>query len=1728
MDKIIKARKPVRSSFTKTYNTFKNEVDKENPDASILKLHVTKLERFATQLGEMDEKLLDLLLSATEEDNEKQYETEYEAIETYRSKLDDVRVKYEQYVKSGIDGNSVCESQANSFVQRKKIKLPKIELVKFSGEVNEWLSFWSQFKRIHNDSEIEKEDKFQYLLQTVVFGTRAFDVVHSYPPTAENYDKVIDSLKTRFGREELLIEYYVRELLGLVVQNVSSHKTKLSLSRLYDSLESFLRALESIGVTSDKYAAMLFPLVESCLPEELLRVWLRHTANIALSEDEDNTYSDKLNQLLTFVKTEVEGEERITLAQAGFKVTSSARHNMVKKNYVEERVPTASNLFTSSTRNVNSYCVFCNESHLAQNCYKARDMTLQEKKRLLMGKQCCFLCLKAKHNAKFCSLRVKCLECKGNHYAVMCSQGEVKMRNSTSTTLTNQNFSHECLLQTLKVKLVRNGCEKVVRALVDNGSQRSYILKKTADSMGYKAVSQETLIHVVFGGLETKREVHPKYNIVVCNLKDGSSCQFDVLARPTICGSVPRIRSGPWLKEMKEKGIWLSDVGNGEPEIELLLGADVAHKLLMNGVHKLNSGLVAVETTLGWVIMGKTPKKKAEGVTACIVTSMLTINKSVTELWRLDTLGIKDPTEEKSQKELEESALEHFKNTVKVNEEGRYEVKLPWIENHAKIKDNSELAKDRCINTTKQLVRTGKFEEYDAVFKEWSAEGIIEEVPMGGQLQCSHYLPHRAVYKENSTTKIRPVFDASCHARDLPSLNDCLVKGPNLIELIPSVLLRFREKKIGIVSDIKKAFLQISVNEKDCDYLRFWWWENLPEGKMKIFRHRRVVFGLNCSPFLLEAVLQHHLSNVLPCFTPIAEKLKQSFYVDNCVTSVDSQEEVSEFIETSVKLLSEVKFDLRGWEYTMKNEDYVDEESTSVLGLFWNKSSDMLFVDVRKLEDVSETISRRIILSTTHRVFDPIGFLAPVMLCPKLLLQESWHKKMNWDEPVSPEIKNKFEKWFKHIVLLEKIKIPRCFSIDSTRATWTLHVFCDASRLAYATVIFLRSESKGEVNVQLLASKARVAPLKNVSIPRLELLACCIGARLASTVMNGLKMKSSVFYWSDSTTALCWIKGNETWATFVQNRVMEIRSLSEIRNWRYVPTEKNPADLPSRGCSIPTLLKSAWWEGPDWLRQREDQWPTEERTPNEEVVNSERRKTVVTMVTVEESSWYMTYFSTYKKILRMITWICRFVNNCRLPRRDRVTEELSVQELDKAEKILWHIVQTESFRNDDSRLKSLVTFKDENGIIRIKTKILNREEQDDFRCPIVLPSDHEMVHKLIREGHVNMSHAGVQILLTELRRKYWILRGRRTIRSVVTKCVRCRRYKAKNMTVVPTTLPEDRVRDALVFEITGVDLTGPLVLKNGSKAWIVLFTCAVFRAVHLELVTSLSTVTFLLALRRFVARRGKPSIIYSDNGSNFVGAVNLFRNVDWKEVMTDAAGKRITWKFIPPSAAWWGGWWERIIRMVKTLLRSVLGRTSLDYEEMATILCDCEAVINSRPLTYLSEDAEDLCPLTPAMFIQDNQEVGTPVLDEVDRTHLTNRWKKMQQLREHLRIRFRSEYLAQLVQKKNDARRECREIKVDEVVLVGSDNKRRIQWPMGRVIDIFPGKDKVVRVAKVKTENGVLIRPIQRLFPLEVSIPEAKEMEKSRDNETADDDDKNKTVVTRSGREVKIPIRYLL
>jgi hypothetical protein len=974
------------------------------------------------------------------------------------------------------------------------------------------------------------------------------------------------------------------------------------------------------------------------------------------------------------------------------------------------------------------------------------------------------------------------------------------------------------------------------------------------------------------------------------------------------------------------------------------------------------------------------------------------------------------------------------------------------------------------------------------------------------------YMPHRPVLKESSmTTKIRPVFDASARGYNTFSLNDCLEAGPSLIPELLGVLIRFRRWKVAICADITKAFLQIVVCKEDRDVHRFLWND---KGVIRVMRFTRVPFGDKSSMFLLNGTIKHHLSR-FPNST-VVQELKENMYVDNWISGCDDEEEGCSMTREAKAIMDQASMPLTQWGSNSAKigtvvvcefQDKGVEDSLKVLGLKWVSSSDcFVFEGMSFQRDLC--VTKRLILGCISRLFDPLGFVAPFVMACRILFQDVWKLGLGWEELVPPEFQHRFQLWVNDLACIRGLQVPRSY----TGYAWgdikllELHAFGDASERAFGACVYLRAQAQdGTWCVSLVLARGRVAPLKRVSLPRLELLGALFCARLLKVVFKALKLTEDTHYycWTDSTVALAWIQSDPgRWKPFVGNRVAEIQSLTSIESWHHCPGTQNPADLLTRGLTASQFLQSdLWFGGPAFLMNGNELDKMKgvlipEGSSSE--VNVEEKQVIkgpslLVVHSVPLQMFDVERWSSLGKALRVVGWVLRFLHNARSS-KERRSGELEFEELSRAKIALLRDVQSSRFHEEKlalgqgknvSRKSSIYKLSPtlgDDGLLRVQGRLQFASLLEDEKHPIIVPKGHLSV-LLARRVHIQNSHAGVNSMLVTLRDRYWMVGARYTCKQVKRQCLSCQRQDtvAGDQTMAP--LPQLRVRPAPPFAVSGVDHGGPLYCcdQPGKKLCVLLFTCAVTRALHLELVDALSWEITLLAVRRFIARRGVPSTIMSDNAK-------CFKAVSARQ-LTMLGPDGPVWKFIAPRAPWWGGWWERLMGSVKKSLKKSVGNKSLTRIELETVLLEVEGMLNSRLLTFVGDGLDSRQPLTPAHFLIGRSISCKPTVDpadsELDADGLVQRLECRTRAMEQFWNCWSKEYLRSLPPYKGPGTEDG--LQEGSVVLISDEGSTRLQWPLGIVQEVYPGRDDRVRVVKVKTAKGEFIRPIQRLHHLEVS-----------------------------------------
>lgn len=645
--------------------------------------------------------------------------------------------------------------------------------------------------------------------------------------------------------------------------------------------------------------------------------------------------------------------------------------------------------------------------------------------------------------------------------------------------------------------------------------------------------------------------------------------------------------------------------------------------------------------------------------------------------------------------------------------------------------------------------------------------------------------------------------------------------------------------------------------------------------------------------------------------------------------------------------------------------------------------------------------------------------------------------------------------------------------------------------------------------VRLLCAKTRVAPLKPLTIPRLELCAVLLGARLATKVLESLHCNiSNKFIWTDSTVVLGWINTqSKDLKSFVCNRVNEINELSSGFTFYHVPTDQNPADLASRGINPKQLQVSLlWWEGPSFLKLESQHWPKNTFLQTHEDLPELKKSTNsmnIFLASCENNLINFNRHSNFNKLKRSVAYILRFINNIK-NKNNKLYGPLNTEEINNALMILVKFCQFETFNDEinliannqklhyKSKLLPLSPFLDSHGILRVGGRIQNSNFSYDKKHPIILDAKHHFTKLIMNYEHLRMFHAGPQLLLASIREQFWPIGGRWLARSTVKQCVMCTRLRGTTLQPIMGNLPADRNNPSYPFDACGVDMAGPFMISSRkgrgnrtSKAYLCIFVCLTSKAVHLELVSDLSTESFILSLRRFVSRRGKSAIIYCDNGTNFKGANNelsrLLRS-SRKDVTEFATEEGIIFKFSPAYSPHVGGIWEAGVKSAKFHLKRVAGNASLTYEELTTLFSQIEAILNSRPLTPLTSDPNDPSPLTPGHFL-----IGRPLMsvpsEPVD-IKRPNRNQYIEQLRQHFWQRWRKEYVAELQQRMKWRSKEDRALNIGDLVILKEDNLPPLQWKLARVTRLYHGTDGVSRVAEVRTTKGLVTRCLNRMCPL--------------------------------------------
>ncbi|KAL0822677.1 hypothetical protein ABMA28_004699 [Loxostege sticticalis] len=1166
---------------------------------------------------------------------------------------------------------------------------------------------------------------------------------------------------------------------------------------------------------------------------------------------------------------------------------------------------------------------------------------------------------------------------------------------------------------------------------------------------------------------------------------------------------------------------------NARPRV--LIGTDnwqliVSRKLLTGKRHEPAASL----TRLGWVIHGLAPSRVIrDSDTVLYVDSKCRAERStkllddelhsmVKEYFEIDSLGIVKKARENPD---ETRAIESFKSTVK-NVDKRYKVGLPWRKEDISMPPSYDQARRRLLAIENKMDKSVEFKErYTAQMNNMFEKGYAEE-SQGNELESPKlwYLPHFAVINVNKPGKLRLVFDAAAKSNGV-CLNDALLEGPDMLRDLAGILFRFRERAVAVTADIREMFLQVKIVEEDQPAQMFLWRGDDRTSPPKSYKMTSMIFGAKSSPFLAHSVRDHNATKHAIEFPRAHEAITMNHYMDDWVDCFDTEQEAICVIKDVVHVHAQAGFTLTAFNSNRPNvlrELPLESRATApkqlgtsadqhgrTLGLIWDAESDELSFNTvlvrvpQEVKTLERTPTKREALSAVMSIFDPLGLLSYYTIRAKIIIQRVWRLQTNWDEELPDELANEFRTWLSGVESLRSLRLSRLYAHTGGVTRKQLHVFCDASECAYATAIYWLVEYEdGSKRVILTAAKARVAPIKAQTIPRLELQACLIGARLATTIIREHRWQPHrVVYWTDSRTVLHWINNDRVrYPPYVAHRLNEISELTEPEQWKWVPTRDNVADDATRIVNDVKCKDDRWFIGPSFLYENEDSWPSLNVIDDCDIGRHD--DIVLNVTNVEWSVPDAGRFSKHERLVRAMAYVLLFIDKCL-----RRANEMSMTHIRKAEEWLVKRAQSETFGEDierlrrgqnlkmSSRIRKLDPFIDEDGVLRARGRTRAAGVSAPDTTPVILDGSHPYARLLCNREHRRAHHSHNERVVNDIRQRYWILRLRPAVRAVAYKCAFCRMRKTKPVRPITGDLPRARLEAfTRPFSNCGLDYFGPMTVTVGrrhEKRWGALFTCLTTRAVHIEIVSSLSTDSAIMALRRMGARRGWPQVMYSDNATNFRGADKELREAvtEWEPSLRDyALTQRIEWLYISPGAPHQGGAWERMIRSVKSALRVTLNEKAPRDEVLHTLLVEVEHTMNARPLTHVPVSADDPEALTPNHFLVGGSH-GLPITGPCE-TATKKTWRVAQALADEYWRRWLKEYLPELIPRRGARDVNEAAIKPGDLVIVADHTLPRNVWPRGVVTQVHPGPDGGVRNVEVRTKGGVFRRPASRLAVL--------------------------------------------
>ena len=1391
------------------------------------------------------------------------------------------------------------------------------QLPVFSGDPIEFIAFKAIFEQ---STAVGKLSQAQNLLrlQKALKG-KAREAVSGLLLFPTQVDEILKTLEILFGNANAVINRTLNEVRKM--HNLSEDLDQEALTRFACKIKNMIATLKALERNDHLMNPDLLASIIAKLPKNLLMTWVADKDRQTSAEPVVCYFARWLEALA------ISSKDAGICHMENKKYTSTPfsreRRNRdipsKKKEYV----------FSSSGKSADTLkCPRCEGKHYLSKCEIFKKHSLDERWAFVRENKKCYKCLAPSHGKGFCPAYRKNPRTK-YHYLLTNASMENKNKNgceSDANTDTEPSTSqhivantvakNNVLLKVLPVVVIGPKGKKTIYALADECSTVSLLDQAVADELGLDGPTKPLDIYGVSEMSATARKAK---NVNFRIRGAGESRTYDIHAYSLNQLNLPCLKSIPPQYVNGQKGglNLVSDITTVRPQ--LLIGANCWKLIISRGLATISKGVSASKTLLGWVAVGNVAENGDNEISHsfCVSVNDGEHDHRLEELLE-ESIRCQEIWPEKQRINPEIARAENLLQSTTVQCNGTYTTGLLWRQDSVIMPENYHMANTRLRAIEKKMDRNAIFADaYCQQINRYVTEGYVCEVSeeeLKGRDNI-WFLPHFGVENPTKPGKLRIVFDGAATWQGT-SLNNCLLDGPNLYNSITGMLFKFRENPVAFSADIKDFFLRIKISENDSYKQLFLW-----RGKERVrepqkFRVTSLIFGSRSSPCSAQYVRNTNAARFAARYPDAAEAIKNNHYVDDLLYGADTIANGRRLIQEINWIHKQGGFQLTNW---AANDDRVlvdipmerragrhvaliggESDIPRVLGMYWLPLEDELAFDLRmhRVDEAllagARTPTKREILKIIMSVYDPLGYLAILTVKAKIIMQKVWQSRISWDKRVNEEITKDWRAWLAILNETAKVRIPRYYGTARTPdERREIHVFCDASTEAMCACAYLRIIKPGaEPIVRLIGSRTRVAPLKVLSVPRLELTAGLLGAQLCHKIRqeHTLEIHEQVF-WSDSRNLIWWVRSQSSdHQQFVSNRLGVIDELSQPKQWRWLSGKVNPADDATRlNATADMSSTSRWFGGPGFLRLDREFWPDEvpDAPSEKDRAGLEYRPAVTLHIHEGDKGILQTdRFSNHRRMVRAMAYVQKFIDLCRKKTQDR---RISGVDIAAAEIRLIKDAQRRSFGKDmervkngeslpvGSRIQGLNAFVDDDGLLRLGSRIGAAVGVPyNTKYPMIIEGKDRLTTLLIKRRHEENMHAGVESILSVMREHFWMINPRRSVKKEIFNCLQCRLKRAKPVTALMGNLPLERLaHHTKPFSHTGLDTFGPMKVTVGRRRELrygVIFTCLSVRAIHVEVMESLTTDSMMQAIRRFVARRGMPQVFYSDNATNMHGS----------------------------------------------------------------------------------------------------------------------------------------------------------------------------------------------------------------------------------------------------------------